>query len=271
MVVAPGWGLLLAPQVAMAAQAGTQPVGWLSDSEQQRLAGLRTAARQSLFVACRFALRQLLAAEEGASDWRLGSSADRAPWVEQGTPGAGCMDPAAVPLLSLSHSGGWIACAKAPVPVGVDVEVQSASRVRDVQALSELVCAPAEQGWLQSQPVEMQQQCFLQLWCLKEAYFKCLGTGIDLEKIRRSAWHMCSTLSDADRADVAKEVGAPTPALAHARIWRALTEEGEWVCVALCALRPLPDLAPSMAGAVLQWQSITEWRLCAVAEELEQH
>lgn len=269
MALAPDWGLLLAPQAAMAACAGAKSAGWLSDSEQHRLAGLRTAVRQSLFVACRFALRQLLSEGEGEPGaWRLGSSADRAPWVEQGNPGAGCMNPAAVPLLSLSHSGGWIACVKAPVSVGVDVEVQSASRVRDVQALSALVCAPAEQDWLLSQPVEIQQQCFLQLWCLKEAYFKCLGSGLDLEKIRRSAWRVRPARPD---ADCSRGIWQPTPAMAHARVWQALTEEGEWMCVALCALCPLPELAPSMVGAALQWQSVTEWRLYAAAEGLEPH
>ena len=259
------WGLLLAPQAAMAAQAGAQPFGWLSDSEQHRLAGLRTAARQSVFVACRFALRQLLVEGGGAVEaWRLGSCAERAPWVERE---AGHMGPGTAPLLSLSHSGGWIACAKAPVPIGVDLEVQPASRVRDVQALSALVCAPAEQEWLLSQSVEVQQQGFLQLWCLKEAYFKCLGIGLDLEKIRRSSWRMHPASSVPDGA---KRAHAPNTALAHARVWLALTDDGAWVCIALCALDPLPELTPSVDGPAFHWQSVTEWSLCAVAERLEQ-
>lgn len=264
MVAAP-WGLLLAPQAAMAAQAGAQPFEWLSDSEQKRLAGLRTAARQSLFVACRFALRQLLAEGGGAvGAWRLGSCAECAPWVEREI---GRISPGAIPLLSLSHSGGWIACAKAPVPVGVDLEVQPVSRVRDVQALSALVCAPAEQEWLLSQPVEVQQQCFLQLWCLKEAYFKCLGTGLDLEKIRCSMWRVHPANSVPDGADNAL---ASNTALAHARVWLALTDDGAWVCIALCALDPLPELAPCVGESAFQWQSVTEWNLCAVAAGFEQ-
>lgn len=259
------WGLLLAPQAAMAEQAGAQRPGWLSDSEQQRLAGLRTAARQSLFVACRLALRQLLAAEGGAENtWLLGSCAERGPWVERG---AHRTDQGAAPLLSLSHSGGWIACAKAPVAVGVDLEVQAAARERDVQALAALVCAPLERDWLLSEPVETQQRCFLQLWCLKEAYFKCLGTGIDLERIRRSAW--CVGSGDPMRDVLQGSAQVSHPPQAHARVWQSWTEDGALVCMAVCASSPLPALIPRVSGSAMEWHSVTEWRLFAVTERPE--
>ncbi|WP_414646952.1 4'-phosphopantetheinyl transferase family protein [Comamonas sp. UBA7528] len=238
--------------------------GWLSDSEQHRLAGLRTAARQSLFVACRFALRQLLAADGGAPNtWSLGSCAARAPWVERD---GGRVDLSPVPWLSLSHSGGWIACAKAPVAVGVDLEVQAADRQRDVQALAALVCAPSELDWVLSHPTETQQQCFLQLWCLKEAYFKCLGTGLDLARIRHSAWHVRHGDSTPDVPVVARAHRLPQ---AHARVWQSWTEDGAVVCMALCACSPLPALTPCVTGAELGWRSVTEWRLLAVTQRSE--
>lgn len=262
------WGLLLALQSAMAEQAGGQRPGWLSGSEQHRLAGLRTAARQSVFVACRFALRQLLAAEDGAAKtWSLGSCAARAPWVEWD---GGRVDQDAVPWLSLSHSGGWIACAKAPVAVGVDLEVQAADRQRDVQALAALVCAPAERDWLLSRPAETQQQCFLQLWCLKEAYFKCLGTGLDLARIRHSAWHVhcCDGAPDGPEGAQASPLDTRQP-LAHARVWQSWADDGALVCMALCAFSPLPECQPRVSGAALEWRSVTEWRLLGGAEEAE--
>lgn len=259
------WGLLLAPQAAMTEQAGAQRSGWLSDSEQHRLAGLRTVARQSLFVACRLALRQLLAAEGGAANtWSLGSCATRAPWVERD---GGLVDQEAVPWLSLSHSGGWIACATAPVAVGVDLEVQAAARQRDLQALAALVCAPPERDWLLSQPAETQQQCFLQLWCLKEAYFKCLGTGIDLERIRRSAWCVCSGDPMRDVTEGSAQVSHPPQA--HARVWQSWTDDGALVCMAVCASSLLPALIPRVSGTALEWHSVTEWCLFAVTERPE--
>ena len=233
----------------MAAKALAQTSGWLGDSEQQRLAGLHAEARQSLFLGCRYALRLLLAEDEKqVGTWTLGSAAERSPWVERYAVASN----SPLPHLSLSHSGTWLVCAKAPVPVGVDLEVQSPYRKRNVQALAELVCAPAEQSWLMAQPAELQQQCFVQLWCLKEAYFKCLGTGVDLEKIRRWAW-LPSTSA------------LVTEPVAYARLWQATAETGESLYLAMCALYPLPDLIPWQADAELpmKWHRVSDWLLHA--------
>ena len=249
------WGLLLTTQESIAAQAQESFPRWLSDSERRRLAGLCTPARQSLFVSCRYALRLLLAQEEATvSEWSLGSAAERAPWVERCSVAEEARA-ALLPQLSLSHSGTWLACAKAPVLVGVDLEIQACTRQRDIPALAALVCAPAEQEWLLAQPADIQQQCFLQLWCLKEAYFKCLGTGVDFEKIRQVTWH-CGTLRTKPHAVC--DVG-----IAHARLWQAYTGTGEYLCLALCALEPLPELMPrqAMVAPELKWLGDAEWRL----------
>lgn len=247
MSVKASWGVLLAPQAAMTAKALAQTSGWLGDSEQQRLACLNSEARQSLFLGCRYALRLLLAEDEKQVDaWTLGSAAECSPWVERYANARG----PALPQLSLSHSGAWLACAKAPVAVGVDLEVQSPYRTRNIQTLAELVCAPAEQNWLRSQAEELQQQCFVQLWCLKEAYFKCLGTGVDLEKICHWTW----------RPNTSSPLKKP---VAYARLWEATTETQDTLHLAVCALQDLPELMPwqTDCGGALDWRSITSWLL----------
>lgn len=262
-VQAPQWGVLLAPHTAMAVKAQDQPSGWLSETEKKRMLGLRPA-RQSVFMACRYALRLLLAGPDNPiSTWSLGSVVERAPWVDRcGSPvlgenveGGGEAEP--LPQLSLSHSGSWLACAKAPLPVGVDIEVQSAKRQRDIASLAALVCAPAEQDWLLSQSGEVQQQCFLQLWCLKEAYFKSTGTGVDWQRIRQLEWRRIQP----KRVAVVDEANA-SPA-AYARLWKARTAAEGNLFLALCALQSLPTLVPwQVAGdCQLDWLDISEWRL----------
>lgn len=237
----------------MRLQACQQPAGWLSASEQQRLAGLETG-RQSLFVACRYALRLLLAHPDGlVRDWRLGSAAERGPWVE--SPLFDRDRPQ--PQLSLAHSRGWLACAKAPVPVGVDLEVQPLTRQRDIAALAALVCTSTEQSWLLSQPGALQSRHFLQLWCLKEAYFKCLGTGLDWAQIRRHTWRQAP--------DVSVEGAAATAPTAYAYLWQGRTSAAEQMVLALCARQPLPG--PN--ACLLEWpeeverECISAWQLYA--------
>jgi len=51
--------------------------------------------------------------------------------------------------------------------------------------------------------------------------------------------------------------------LAHARLWQAYTGTGEYLCLALCALEPLPALMPrqAMVAPELKWLGDAEWRL----------
>ena len=249
------WGLLLAPQDAMLTAALSQSPGWLSHSEQLRFATLKSDKRQSIFLASRYALRLLLAQEHSAPiRWFLGSAAERGPWVEN-VFSTTDINALRLPQLSLSHSGTWLACAKAPVSVGVDLEVQHQNRQRNVQALSALVCTPVEQTRLLGLPPEMQQQAFMQLWCLKEAYFKCVGTGVDFEKIRQLTWRGPS-------AESMPESPRDTKPIACARLWQCKLTNGDTIYLALCALCELPKITPLEAAisTAIHWQSSSEWR-----------
>lgn len=236
----------------MFVQAQQLRPGWLSDSELQRLTGL-SSARQQMFLACRYALRLLLAeSAEQLEKWRLSSYSGHAPRVEHGHE---CDTQEQEPMLSLSHSNGMLVCVKAPVAVGVDIEVQRPSRFRDALAIAEFACSQTERAWLAELTPDAQQRGILQLWCLKEAYFKCIGSGINFSHISEMSWSPVS-------GDCTVAEGTVT--IAYARLWKGVNSEGHNVYLALCTQdHPLPALSPHIYEECLglAWQEIAEWQL----------
>lgn len=253
------WGLLLSAQSACLEKARALPDGWMSDSEQLRLSVPQSVAREASFIACRYGLRLLLAEDEGELPaWRLGSVAAQKPWVET-SPQLISEKRNSLPQLSLSHSGAWLACAKAPVPIGVDFEVQRCGgRPRNVQAIAGLVFARSELLHLQQLDADGQQQYFFQLWCLKEAYFKCLGTGLDFLKIKKNAWHRTPVSMGIN----SKHLLGRLP-VAYGRLWQAsLDEDGGSLYLALCSLQALPTNIPlQMSEVAISRVNSTEWQL----------
>ncbi len=158
-------------EIAAAAAAAAGP-GWLTDSEHARLAGLSAPRRRAQFLAGRWVARLLLAAVHGgdpARDWPLSAEADQPPRVLR--PGRyGAL------FMSISHSGGLVACTVALEPVGIDLEF--ASRERDIAGLAQEVCTPRERARLETLAAGAQQRHFLAIWTLKEAWFKRRHEGI---------------------------------------------------------------------------------------------
>lgn len=259
---APPLQLLLAAQAPLAARAQQAVPGWLTADEEARLAGMQHAARRQEFMACRWALRELLAAgshapDTPAGDWRLDAPEGRAPHLNAQHHGAAT---AAAAHLSLSHSGAWLACAVAPQPVGIDLEVkdiQSPGR-RDVLALAAMACSPGELAQLQAlDGGPARQRHFLQIWSLKEAYFKCTGTGVDFATIRRVE---CRPAGPAAPAQIP---------VAHARSWQgATTAEGHAVLLSVCVLPGaaggMPPCALHQPDADIAWQGEGAWHLVAL-------
>ena len=97
------------------ARAPADTATWLSPSERERCARLHVATRRDQFLAGRWLAREVVAEHGGgdAADWILQERRGQPPAVIGG---------ASVPLLSLSHSGDWIAVASADEPVGIDLE-----------------------------------------------------------------------------------------------------------------------------------------------------
>lgn len=83
-------------------------------------------------------------------------------------------DAATAYVVSLSHSGGYALCARAPVgwAVGVDLE---RVRSRDTEALAAWVCDESERAWLRDAAADQRLERFYMLWTLKEAFVKAAG------------------------------------------------------------------------------------------------
>lgn len=256
---APPLQLLLAAQAPLAARAQQAVPGWLTADEEARLAGMQHAARRQEFMACRWALRHLLAMgnHTPAGDWRLDAPEGRAPHLNAKHHGAAA---AAATHLSLSHSGAWLACAVAPQPVGIDLEVrdiQSPGR-RDVLALAAMACSPGELAQLQAlADGPARQRHFLQIWSLKEAYFKCTGTGVDFSAIRRIE---CRPVEGTAHGAALGQ----SEVLACARSWQGTTGAGLDVLLSVCVLGAEGALPCALGvDTWVHWRGHGDWWLVA--------
>jgi 4'-phosphopantetheinyl transferase len=111
----------------------------------------------SLFA--RAALRALLQAATGRSDWTILAGPDGKPWIAGG------------PAISLSHTRGHVAVAAAATgDLGIDVERH---RRRDIVGLAERAFGPTERQAVGDDP-----RAFYRIWTLREAMAKASGAGL---------------------------------------------------------------------------------------------
>ena len=76
---------------------------------------------------------------------------------------------------NISHSGHLAVCAVSDKPVGIDVQIMRPLRAN----LTGRVCTPGELQYIGAEELTGEALVrFYRVWCTKEAYFKCLGTGI---------------------------------------------------------------------------------------------
>lgn len=88
---------------------------------------------------------------------------------------------------NLSHSGKWVALALDDRPIGIDIEVL---RPMDLK-IARRVCTESDLAYLfEGTPLFQKTEDpalidrFFRIWTAKEAYFKCVGTGItDLKAV----------------------------------------------------------------------------------------
>lgn len=95
---------------------------------------------------------------------------------------------------NISHSGNIVVCAVSSIPIGIDIEQ---IRPIDIKVVNH-ICCPDELTYIFDQTTydadyaidqnpEMLAR-FFEIWTAKEAYCKCLGTGItDLKSINTQA------------------------------------------------------------------------------------
>ena len=77
---------------------------------------------------------------------------------------------------SLSHTRGFVACAiTSGIPLGVDIELIDRSRLSQFGV--DHFFSQREASWLRACPDELRSSRFVELWTLKEAFLKAVGTG----------------------------------------------------------------------------------------------
>jgi 4'-phosphopantetheinyl transferase len=149
--------------------------GDLSETERQRADEQATAALSARYRAAHAVLRSALAAATGATTGRLEIIADRhgKPWLADHPRWH----------FNLSHSGSQAMVAIGSVPLGVDLEAQTA-RHSDNEALARWVLDDASFArWLQGGAADRAEQ-LCRAWTFKEAYLKAHGTGLGSEPLK---------------------------------------------------------------------------------------
>jgi hypothetical protein len=123
--------------------------------------------------------------------------------------------------VSLTHSGEWVACALAPAPVGVDLEMPRPRR--DLLGLAAFAFSPDECRRLEALVDADRSDEFHRLWSLKEARGKRLGEGLLPRRSRASSipatslkvTRPCFSVNSRAR-DLPKPIALPPPDC----IWR---------------------------------------------------
>lgn len=144
-----------------------QSLGMLDEPERERVARMRNKeAKDTLVIA--YALHRLFLGRflgVQPADVPLWRDSLGCPRVGEGLAAA-----------SLSHAGSLIAMAVGHYrPLGVDIE--PASRVKEMPGLAENICHPTELDALRKLAKSEQAQALLSLWTGKEAILKALGIG----------------------------------------------------------------------------------------------
>jgi 4'-phosphopantetheinyl transferase len=172
----------------------------LSPGEQARAAEIAHAGRRTAYVASRGLLRAVLTAESrgvvAPKTWTFAAGSHGKPHVAS---------PAGIGMqFSVSYTTTLIAIAVSQkFEIGVDIEAVPAT-------LAEVpwqVLTPAERHYLRTLPEARQFAEFLNIWTIKEAYTKYLGTGasLDFRKVE------VSTTADLASARTAAETRLPEP------------------------------------------------------------
>ena len=166
---------LFAPQGAREWLAEPRVLAWLGLEEQTRLGNIRHPDSWLEFGAGRLLLRWLLSRyrpEVTPAEWRIEISPSGKPSLaapqRQGWE------------FNLSHGGGFLAIVFAlHRRIGVDVE--GCLSMPDQGRIARRIFHPDEVvQWEQTPAGRARNRLFYRFWCLREAYGKALGCGLDL-------------------------------------------------------------------------------------------
>jgi len=146
----------------------------LAPEEAARAARFLNADAARQYVAARGILRQIVAARLDCSprDVRFAYGAFQKPVLDASH--------ARHLHFNVSHAGGLAAYALCEdAEVGVDIETDDGHA--EPAELAPTICSAGELEELRGFPRDMQRDVFFRLWTRKEAYLKCLGSGLTME------------------------------------------------------------------------------------------
>jgi 4'-phosphopantetheinyl transferase len=141
----------------------------LDSAERARAGRFVFASGRTTFVLAHGLLRRALSnfADVAPSNWRFVAGEFGKPALADGLPRL---------HFNLAHTDGLVACAIARKDVGVDVEAID-RRVHPLEIASRFF-SPAEVIWIEQASDQERHARFLELWTLKEAYVKGIGSGL---------------------------------------------------------------------------------------------
>lgn len=149
----------------------SEAFSWLCSEERVRWNGFQFAGPRRQFVLTRAALRAVLCDRLECDNQQLTFG-----YTQYGKPFALTSGNPADISFNVSHSGRYGLLALAPEGhVGVDVEERVVRH--DMDALGSAVFSPNEQAELAMASGQAKSRLFLDLWAIKEALIKAIGTG----------------------------------------------------------------------------------------------
>jgi 4'-phosphopantetheinyl transferase len=150
----------------------TELAGRLSPAERERSARFWQAHDQRDYVAAHALVRMALAAHTQLRPEQLSFGAD-----SYGKPFLLVPNGATPPHFSFTHSRGLVACVvSSDGTVGIDVEAVDAAI--DVDRIASRFFSAEESDALHRYSITERPSRFCELWTLKEALFKAVGTGL---------------------------------------------------------------------------------------------
>ena len=150
----------------------TELAGRLSPAERERSARFWQAHDRRDYVAAHALVRMALAAHTQLRPEQLSLGAD-----SYGKPLLVLPNGATPPHFSLAHSRGLVACAVS-LDGAVGIDVEPVDTTLDVDRIATRFFSVEESDALQRCSITERPSRFCELWTLKEALFKAVGTGL---------------------------------------------------------------------------------------------
>lgn len=156
-------------------EAMTLAADLLDGQEQEQASAFRYSGDRLRYIAAHGALRLLLAESVGIPAGKLVFTRELCPCCGEPHGRPALAEEIRPPYFSLSHGGNLVMIGTASTPIGVDVEpIPGIQEVADLTALLHL----GEQQEIDESAPADRPSIFTRLWTRKEAYLKCLGTGL---------------------------------------------------------------------------------------------